>query len=77
MSVRMKYQGLKLALGGILILGAAVSQALFGWVGEGPFYRYLYPLLLLGVAAFFFLAGYRAWKFCDHEIQNAENRENE
>ena len=39
----------KLLLGGLLIAGIGISQAIFGWVGQGFVYRVLYPIPLVGL----------------------------
>ena len=38
---------LKLLAGGFVIAGIGVTQAIFGWVGTGFVYRFLYPIPLI------------------------------
>ena len=38
---------LKLLVGGLVIAGIGVTQALFGWVGGGFVFRVLYPIPLI------------------------------
>jgi preprotein translocase subunit SecY len=63
MSFQLRYKGAKMFLGGFLILGLAVTQSLYGWIGSGD--RVVYPLLLVVAAAFFFCVG---WAACSVDV---------
>lgn len=61
--VGVRLAGLKFVLAGILAIGIGISQAIYGWVGSGMYYRILYPalcipigLLVLCIGLFAFLA---------------------
>jgi len=36
---------------GLMLVGVGVSQAAFGWIGNGFLYRVLYPIPLIGFGA--------------------------
>lgn len=59
----MKYQAVRWFLGGVLVIGISVTQAVFGWVGDGVYYRWVYPVLLLVGSSVFFWVGYQAWNY--------------
>jgi hypothetical protein len=63
MSFGMKYQAVRWGIGGLVVIGIAVTQAIFGWVGDSLYFRIVYPVLLLAGSAFFFLVSYGAWNY--------------
>lgn len=65
MSLGMKYQAVRWSLGGIIVVGIAITQAIFGWVGDGIYFRIVYPVLLLAGSSLFFWVGYRAWNYSE------------
>lgn len=65
MSLRMKHQAVRWSLGGAMVIGIAITQVVFGWVGDGVYFRVVYPVLLLASSALFFWVGYRAWNYAE------------
>lgn len=63
MSLRMKYHGVRWMLGGVLVIAVAVTQAYEGWVGDGFYFRVVYPILLLLASTVFFWVGYNAFVY--------------
>lgn len=56
--VGLKYSGLKFILGGLVLAGLGISQAISGWIGSGVFYRIIYPCLCIPMALLLFSIGF-------------------
>ena len=55
--VKLAFQCVGLAIGGLWAAGAAVYQVTSGWMGDGFVMRFVYPPLLLGVGLLMILLG--------------------
>jgi hypothetical protein len=55
-----------------MVIGLAVSQAIYGWVGDGVFFRVVYPALLLAGSTLMLWVGYHAWNFTPESPTESE-----
>ncbi|TWT77652.1 hypothetical protein Pla123a_14480 [Posidoniimonas polymericola] len=63
MSLPMKIDSIRWHAGGVFVIGIAVTQTLYGWVGKGFFWMHVYPAMLFVSSFFFFWVGIRAWRY--------------
>ena len=58
--LRTKVTGLRFLLGGVVLTGIGISQAATGWIGDGVYQRWVYPILCFIMAVVCAWIGYQA-----------------
>ncbi len=62
-----KVAGLKFMLAGIVVIALGVTQAIYGWVGTGMFYRILYPAVCIPMGLLVGTIGFLAFMVKDED----------